>query len=224
MSDPTAATPGLPPMTEGEPRGPAPRPKYKRRLSNYLLDPKLQLRYVLVVTILSGVIATSLGVLIYQQNRAASESIEEDLKVLMQKTAQDGFQEEIASDLESDDRALIYKMAAIGLALVLILSLYLVVMTHRVAGPLFKIGMYFERMAEGKLGRVTPLREGDLLQDFFAQFKLMHEAVRARAVADTDAMERALQRLREGAAAGALAGELAALERHVAELRKQLAG
>lgn len=215
MSDPTAATPGLPPT--------APRPKYKRRLSNYLLDKKLQLRYVLVVTILSGVIAGALGFLIYQQNRAASESIEEDLKVLMQKSSQDGFQEEIASDLQSGDRALVYKMALIGLGLVMILSLYLLVMTHRVAGPLFKISMYFDRMAEGKLGKVTPLREGDLLQDFFAQFKAMHESVRVRAISDADAMDGALQRLRDGAAGAQLAAELDALEQHVAERRKQLA-
>jgi methyl-accepting chemotaxis protein len=215
LSDPTAATPGIPPA--------APRPKYRRRLSNYLLDKKLQLRYVLVVTLLSGAIAGALGFLIYQQNRAASESIEEDLKVLMQKSSQDGFQEEIASDLESDDRALIYMMGAIGLGLVLILSMYLVVMTHRVAGPLFKISMYFERMAEGRLGKVTPLREGDLLQDFFAQFKAMHESVRVRAVADADAMERAVGKLRESASGEKLAAELDALEQHVAQLRKQLA-
>ncbi len=223
MSDPTAATPGLPPVTEGNPRGTAPRPKYKRKLSNYLLDKQLQLRYVLVVTILSGVIVAALGFLIYQQNRAASASIEEDLKVLMQKSSQDGFQEEIASDLESGDRALVYKMALIGIGLVLVLSLYLLVMTHRVAGPLFKIGMYFERMAEGKLGKVTPLREGDMLQDFYATFKAMHEAVRARALADADAMEAAAEKLRRGAAGGKLTGELDALEQHVAALKKQLA-
>jgi methyl-accepting chemotaxis protein len=215
LSDPTAATPGLPPS--------APRPRYRRRLSNYLLDKKLQLRYVLVVTILSGTIASALGFLIYQQHRAASESIEQDLKVLMQKSSQDGFQEEIASDLESGDRQLIYKMVLIGIGLVMILSLYLVVMTHRVAGPLFKISTYFDRMAEGKFGKVTPLREGDLLQDFFAQFKAMHESVRVRAVADADAMERALRALREGPAGEALAAELDALDQHVAQLRKQLA-
>ena len=214
MSDPTAATPGLPST--------APRPKYKRRLSNYLLDKKLQLRYVLVVTILSGVIASALGFLIYQQNRAASESIEEDLKVLTQRSAQDGLQEQISSDLQSDDRELIYKMALIGLGLVLILSMYLVVMTHRVAGPLFKISMYFERMAEGRIGKVTPLRNGDLLQDFYAQFKAMHESVRAREIADAEAMEAALAKLRASAAGGKLAGELDALEQHVAQLRKQL--
>ena len=216
MSDPTAATPGLPPT--------APRPKYRRRLSNYLLDKKLQLRYVLVVTLLSGVIAGSLGFLIYQQNRAASQSIEEDLKVLMQKTSQDGFQEEISSDLESGDRALVYKMGLIGLGLVLILSMYLVVMTHRVAGPLFKISMYFDRMAEGKLGKVTPLREGDLLQDFFATFKAMHESVRDRAVSDAELMERAAKALRASAAGGKLTAELDALDQHIVQLKKQIAG
>ena len=214
MSDPTAATPGLPT---------APRPKYRRRFSNYLLDKKLQLRYVLVVTLLSGVIAGSLGFLIYQQNRAASQSIEEDLKVLMQKSSQDGFQEEISSDLESGDRALVYKMGLIGLGLVLILSMYLVVMTHRVAGPLFKISMYFDRMTEGKLGKVTPLRDGDLLQDFYATFKGMHESVRDRAVADADLMERAAKTLRASAAGGALAAELDALDQHVAQRKKQIA-
>jgi hypothetical protein len=219
LSDPTAATgPGLPA---------GPRTKYKRRLSNYLLDKKLQLRYVLVVTILSGVIAGSLGFMIYQQRRAASESIEQDLQVLTQKMSQDSFREEIASGLQSDDRALVYKMAIVGILLVVILSGYLVIMTHKVAGPLFKVSMYFERMSEGKLGNVTPLRQGDMLQDFFATFKEMHEAVRAGAVADADQMEKLIATLREAGASGEakslLVEELDSLERHVAQRRKQLA-
>ncbi|HWU85967.1 MAG TPA: hypothetical protein VN253_01780, partial [Kofleriaceae bacterium] len=197
MSDPTAAT------GPGVPAGPRPV-RHKRRLSNYLLDKKLQLRYVLVVTVLSGVIAGSLGFMIYQQRRAASESIEQDLQVLTQKTSQDSFREEIASDLESGDRALIYRMSAVGLLLVLILSGYLVIMTHKVAGPLYKVSMYFEKMADGKLGHVTPLRQGDMLQDFFASFKEMHEAVRAREVADAELMEKMLGKLRE---AGTQAGD-----------------
>ncbi|MGN6109278.1 MAG: hypothetical protein ACTHU0_29495 [Kofleriaceae bacterium] len=215
MSDPTAAT-GLPS---------AARPRYKRKLSNYLLDKKLQLRYVLVVTILSGVIAGALGFMIYQQRRAASESIERDLQVLTQQDgSQDKFQQQIASDLESDDRALVYKMIFVGLGLVSILSLYLVIMTHKVAGPLFKVSMYFDRMAEGRLGHVTPLRRGDMLQDFFTTFKDMHEAVRGRALSDADAMSAALAKLRARPdLPGALAAELDALEQHVAQRKKQLA-
>ena len=73
MSDPTAATPsaGAPPA--------GPRVRHKRKLSNYLLDKKLQLRYVLVVTILSGIIAGVLGFMIYQQRRAGAESIDQNM-------------------------------------------------------------------------------------------------------------------------------------------------
>ena len=223
MSDPTAAT--------GAPSSPAPRPKYKRKLSNYLLDKKLQLRYVLVVTILSGMIAGALGFMIYQQRRAASESIEKDLAALTQKDAsQDQFQEQIASDLASDDQALVYKMVGVGLGLVIILSLYLVLMTHKVAGPLFKVSMYFERMADGRLGVVTPLRKGDMLVDFFTSFKDMHDAVRARAKEDVAAMDKAIESLRAAKNQGDYRGEghdklteaLEALEKHTADRKGKL--
>ncbi len=213
MSDPTAV-------------GASPRPRYKRKLSNYLLDKKLQLRYVLVVTILSGVIAGALGFLIYQQRRAASESIEKDLAALTQKdTSQDQFQEQIASDLQSEDQALVYKMVGVGVALVVILSLYLILMTHKVAGPLYKVSMYFDRMADGRLGVVTPLRKGDMLVDFYTSFKDMHDTVRSRAQADAISMEKALQALRDAQGENAratLTDALDALEKHLADRKGKL--
>jgi hypothetical protein len=218
LSDPTAAT-GL--------SSPAPRSKHQRKLSNYMLDKNLQLRYVLFVTILSAVIAGALGYMIYDQRRTASESIERDLRSLTRADAShQEFQEQVASGLESDDQLLVYKMVAVGFGLVVILSAYLVIMTHKVAGPLFKVSMYFERMAEGRLGNVTPLRRGDMLQDFFGDFKAMHESVREHAAADVSAMDGALVALRaapDPASRGKLDDALDALERHLAQRKKQLA-
>lgn len=197
-----------------------------------MLDKNLQLRYVLFVTILSAVIAGALGYMIYDQRRTASESIERDLKSLTRADAShQEFQEQVASGLESDDQMLVYKMVAVGFGLVVILSAYLVIMTHKVAGPLFKVSMYFERMAEGRLGNVTPLRRGDMLQDFFGDFKAMHESVREHSAADVSAMERTLAALREGQDQAANRGEprgklddaLDGLERHIAQRKKQLA-
>ncbi len=211
--------------------GGGPRPKYKRKLSNYLLDKKLQLRYVLLVTILSGVIAGALGYLIYQQKRAASESIEKDLQALTHAdSSQEDFQETVASGLESEDRALVYKMVGVGVGLVVILSLYLLIMTHKVAGPLFKVSMYFDRMAVGRLGVVTPLRHGDMLQDFYANFKDMHDAVRARAIADHETLSSTLASLRDAKSKADYRGEaqskldeaLDELEKHLAERKKNL--
>jgi len=222
LSDPTAAT-GLP--------APAPRTKHHRKLANYLLDKKLQLRYVLLVSILSAVIAATLGYMIYDQRRIASESIEGDLKVLTQADTSKEFQEQVTSGLEADDQILVYKMVVVGFGLVVILSAYLVIMTHKVAGPLFKISMYFERMADGRLGAVTPLRRGDMLQDFFGDFKTMHESLRSRAVADVDAMDRLASALRatrneadyRGEARSKLEDALDSLEHHVARRKNLLA-
>jgi hypothetical protein len=211
---------------------PAPRSKHQRKLSNYMLDKSLQLRYVLFVTILSAVIAGALGYMIYDQRRTASESIERDLKVLTKADAShQEFQEQVASGLESDDQMLVYEMVAVGFGLVIILSAYLVIMTHKVAGPLFKVSMYFEQMADGRLGNVTPLRRGDMLQDFFGDFKAMHESVRDRAAVDVSVMDRALVALRDahnqadyrGEARGKLDDALDALEHHIVQRKKQLA-
>lgn len=199
---------------------PTARQPYKRKLGNFMLDKKLQLRYVLLVTVLSALISASLGYLIYHQRHSASESIERDLAALTHNDASLAeFQDQVADDMASDDRALVYKMVGVGLGLVIILSAYLVIMTHKVAGPLFKVSMYFDRMAGGKIGNVYGLRKGDMLQDFFGNFKEMHEAVRTRMQADVITMESATDALR-----AKLVGTpaLEAMDKHLANRKKAL--
>jgi len=205
----------------------AAHPKYKRKLANYLLDKKLQLRYVLLVTILSTVISGALGFMIYQQTTDSSDSIKKDLVAFNEEDLQQG----ISGNLDDVDRRLVYEMVGFGAGLILILSAYLVIMTHEVAGPLFKVSIYFDRMAEGRLGRVTPLRRGDMLVDFYTNFTDAHDALRARAQADVGAMEDALGKLREaqnqadyrGEARQKLTEALDGLDQHVQQRKKQLA-
>jgi hypothetical protein len=203
--------------------GPAVSPVYRRRLSNYLLDKRLQLRYVIVVSLLSALICGVLGTLIYRQEQQASTFLEEDLKEL---TAGDAslrdFQAEVARDMESRDRALVGRMIGAGFGLVLILSVYLVVMTHKVAGPLYKVSLYFDQMSRGRFAKVTALRRGDMLQDFFSSFQETSEAMRKRMQADLDVMERACKAARNANVSGPLAEAVASLEAHVAERRKQV--
>ena len=116
-----------------------------------------------------------------------------------------------------------YKMIAVGVGLVVILSLYLVIMTHKVAGPLYKVSLYFDKMAEGRLGKVTALRQGDMLQDFYATFREMHDAVRTREQADVITLESAATALRMKAGENAkLADALDALDKHVTQRKKNL--
>jgi methyl-accepting chemotaxis protein len=195
------------------------RPPYKRKLSNYLLDKRLQLRYVLFVTILSGIIAGALGYLIYSQSSTASDSIaramDDPLFAEVKQTA--------IAELHSEDRILVYKMIGLGIGLIAILSAYLVIMTHKVAGPLYKVSMYFDRMAEGRLGNVTALRKGDMLQDFFGNFREMHEAVRKRMQTDVITIEGAVSALRSKAGTDPrMADALDAMDKHLTHRKKQL--
>jgi methyl-accepting chemotaxis protein len=225
LPDPVEKTATATPPPSGQ------RPKYKRKLSNYLIDKRLQLRYVLVVTILSGAIAGALGYMIFHQSRDATQSLEAGLQELTEKTNNQGFEEYVSDDLQSTDQKLVIKMICAGLGLIIVLSLYLVVMTHKVAGPLFKVTLYYDKMADGKLPQVTPLRRGDMLQEFFAEFNAMHDAVRGRAKADVATMEKSLATLRElrnnadyrGEQSNKLTEQLDLFEQYIAERKKNLA-
>jgi methyl-accepting chemotaxis protein len=195
------------------------RPPYKRKLSNYMLDKRLQLRYVLFVTILSGVIAGALGYLIYHQSATASDSIaramDDPLFAEVKQAA--------IAELHKEDRVLVYKMIGLGIGLIAILSAYLVIMTHKVAGPLYKVSMYFDRMADGRLGNVTALRKGDMLQDFFGNFREMHEAVRKRMQTDVITLDGAVSALRSKAGSDPkMAEALDAMDKHLTQRKKQL--
>lgn len=165
-----------------------------RRLSNYLLDKRLQLRYVAFVTVLSAIISGSLGYLIYKQEDKASSTIVNTIDDMGgDREGWKEIQSHIGKELKGNDKSLVIKMGLAGIALVLVLSLYLLIMTHKVAGPLYKVTGYFDKMAEGQLGEVWSLRQGDMLQGFYTKFKDMHDAVRAQAQADNELVGRFLE-------------------------------
>ena len=165
------------------PETPPPRRsgRHQRRIANYLLDKRLQLRYVLVVLGVSLLISGTLGYLIYQQEHRASADLVAGLADLTKDDASlADYQRETAADIADRDRSLILQMIGVGLGLAVIAGGYLVLMTHKVAGPLHKVGLYMHDMAEGRMHAIMPLRKGDMLQDFYVQFRDMHQTVRDR--------------------------------------------
>jgi hypothetical protein len=194
---------------------PAGKP-YKRRMRNYLLDKSLQLRYVAFVTVLSAIICGALGYMIYRQENQASAQILETLDGMGDDAYWNEVQQQLGDDLSSRDTELVLTMIGVGIGLVLVLSFYLVVMTHKVAGPLYKVSGYFDKMAAGKLGEVWPLRKGDMLKDFYDKFKATHDTVRARHLEDNERVARLLEACAAAGVArdGTLGSALDQLEQH----------
>ncbi|MCX5744148.1 MAG: hypothetical protein NT062_16790, partial [Proteobacteria bacterium] len=97
-----------------------------------------------------------------------------------------------------------------GLLLLVGLGVYGIKMTHKVAGPLFKVSLYLGKMRDGRLDKVYNLRKGDQLVSFYDHFKTAHAGVVELEKADIAQLKAVI-----AAAESAGAGEHAA----VAELR-----
>jgi hypothetical protein len=79
--------------------------------------------------------------------------------------------------LERGRLRILWVMIGTGLLLVLGLAIYGIKMTHKVAGPLFKVGLYLGKMKSGRFDKVYNLRKGDQLVDFYEHFKLGHAGI-----------------------------------------------
>ena len=79
--------------------------------------------------------------------------------------------------LERGRLRILWAMIATGVLLVLGLAVYGIKMTHRVAGPLFKVSLYLSKMRAGRFDKVYNLRKGDQLIEFYDHFKLAHGGV-----------------------------------------------
>lgn len=148
----------------------------QRKLRNFLLDAEYQLRYVGQMVGVAVLLTASLGALVYHFHAEGARVVglgaldpeDEAAKFLQEEFARTG-------------RNLVLALIGFGLVLSLVLAAWQIVQTHKVAGPLYYIAHQVRRMRDGYLGRLHPLRRGDLLHKFFEGFREMHQAMRERA-------------------------------------------
>jgi hypothetical protein len=117
-------------------------------------------------------------------------------------------------DLQRGRLLILWVLVATGLGLMIGLAIYGIKMTHKVAGPLFKVSLYLAKMRDGRYDKVWNLRKGDQLVDFYEHFKGAHAGVVTIEKEDIEQIK-AVIAAAEAAGAGETEG--------VAELRKVLA-
>lgn len=113
-------------------------------------------------------------------------------------------------DLQQGYRRILYVLIAVGLLLVIGLTIYGIKMTHRVAGPLHKVSLYFDKMRDGIYGPVYDLRKGDQLVEFYESFKTAHGGLRTMQQEDI-AVLREMLKAADAGDLGARSPELAAV-------------
>lgn len=158
----------------------------KRLFRNYLLNRRLQLGYAVSIAALSTAITSLLGLVIYQQRTFASARILAALDGAGMEWLGPVVRAQVASELGAADTSLVTRMVGLGILLALGLLASLIVMTHKVAGPLWRMSRCLDTMVAGELPVVGPLRRGDQLKELFATLDSTIGALRERRQRDAE--------------------------------------
>ena len=181
---------------------------YKRSLRNYLLNSQYQLRFTAVIVLLAAILTGGLGYFVMSKAHEASRLVSVQAMDPDNQLAQ-----ELARQFAASDRILMAILIVFGFVLSIVMAVYGIMLTHKVAGPLYKITNHLDKMRDGKLGIVYNLRKGDQLVDFFEHFKGAHDALRTRTEEDIALLDKAAAAI----GSGPVADELRAAKRRKEE-------
>lgn len=198
---------------------------YKRSARNYLLDSRFQLKYsgflVAVALVISGV----LGTVVWSVTRAmvdeSQKVIEESKKVSevsrmnIRDLAADSPELLAEFNKEADEHdvmiadqqaRLVHRQEVLiesvvgGLTLMVVLiGLLGIYVTHKIAGPVYKMKRLLGQVGQGNLRVEARLRKGDELRDFFEAFTKMVANLRTLEKQQLDYVDKALDAMERGA-------------------------
>ena len=153
---------------------------YARR--TYLVDPGFQLKYTSILMVVGACITALFGAMMYQAHLAATQAL--GAKAHIDLAAMDAY-----------DARLAWTVLAIAIVMTLALALFGVLVTHRVAGPLYVIARHLKSIGEGRFPELRPLRQRDELKEFFNAFQESVGQIREREIADLAAVTQILNQL-----------------------------
>ena len=186
--------------------------KTQRRMRNYLIDRRFQLKYTGMVLLVTVSVAGGLGYVAYGFSQGQTEQL------TMQIATQLDLDADTATDLEQfaqqEDRKIRNAIVAGVLLLTLALGLTGIMVTHRVVGPAYRMRRLFEHVGDGKFEVTTGIRKGDELQELFHSFADMVESLRDQRGEEIEQLEQTLIKMESAGVHSAHITELrAVLER-----------
>jgi len=182
-----------------------------RKLRNYLLEPRFQLKYTGMVVGVTLFVAAVLGQQAYKYSAGQTELL--NIKLMEERGSSADAQ--FIADLEryaqeADRKVALAIMAGIGV-LTLALALTGIVVTHRLVGPAYRLRQLLRQISDGSLKPVGSLRKHDELRDVFVSFQEMVQSLRAAREQELAQLEQALEAAQASGASEAALEPLRAL-------------
>ncbi|MBK6694178.1 MAG: HAMP domain-containing protein [Myxococcales bacterium] len=199
--------------------------RHQRSIKNYLLDARFQLKYSGFLVGVALVVSALLGAFLYSTSREvvaqSQKVVDESRKVseIVRMNIKDdpmykdnpelakSFNDESgASEMKivqqqqsliSKQRTMLQSLVGGLLLMCFIIGIMGIYITHKIAGPIYKMKMLLRQVGDGKLNfRAGRLRKGDELQEFFETFEQMVEKLKARQAKEVATLEAALEEAR----------------------------
>ncbi len=200
-------------------------PKPKRKLRNFLLDPRFQLKYAVIIALVGGVIFGVMAWLFFDKTRentqlavldevaarapAAKKAAPPGPKFTVETESlapaaeapadepppADAFEKELARRLEAEDTSTLWTLVGFCLLLVALLFVVGILATHRIVGPIYVVDLYVQKIMRGEPVRPRPLRRGDEFQALFQRVNDMAGTLREQRAEDVRRVDEALHLL-----------------------------
>ena len=187
--------------------------KKQRRMRNYLLDRRFQLKYTGMVLLVTVSVASGLGYVAYRFSRGQTEALTAHI------ASQPDLGADTATDLEEfaqqEDRKIRNAIVVGVLLLTLALGFTGIMVTHRVVGPAYRMRRLFEHVGEGKLEITTGIRKGDELQELYHSFAEMVESLRDQRAGEIEQLEDTLIKMEAAGVQSAYITELRAVLKRI---------
>ncbi len=186
--------------------GPPPR----RKLRNFLLSPRFQLKYTFAVVAVTALTSGVLGYFAYDYSAAQTEQLTMSMAMNNPSLAEEDakyFENMAAAE---DRKVALSILGGIGVMMVL-LGLTGIVITHRMAGPIYKMKRLITEVAEGDLSIKPGLRKGDEFQDLSEVFSQMVLSLREQQAEEIEELDGAIEASRNAGLSGAGLERLVAL-------------
>jgi methyl-accepting chemotaxis protein len=190
-----------------------------RRIRNYLLQPKFQLKYTSMVVGVTMAVAAVLGFHAYTYSKGQTQL----LTIERMERKGGALDEQFIADLDryarAEDRKVLYAVLSGIAVLALALGATGIVVTHRLVGPAYRLKNALREVSSGRLQIDGALRKHDELQDVFEALQQMVKNLREAREREVQALDEALASAQAaGASDDALAGIRAVRERMRASL------
>jgi len=152
------------------------KPSFRRRL--FLVDRQLQWKYFAVFASIGAGLTGAWGGLAYAIRREVQQGL--------------GLPTDLDVPLAGIDASFLWLALATLMVTSIALGLFGMLITHRIAGPVWVITRHMKVLAQGDYPHIRELRRNDELKDMYAVFTHLVSTLRARELEEIEQLDRAL--------------------------------